>query len=103
MMNHRQAIREVARHFPDLTQRQIAEVFEVLVEVWRAELAQPGAEVVIRDFGKLTVEVQWMKNSGAVRTQMGSTAPDRLMRLYFRFRPTPGLRADIEQLIKEGT
>lgn len=102
-MNHRQVIREVARRFPDLTQRQIAEVLEVLVEVWCAELAQPGGEIVVRDFGKLTVEVQRMKNGGAVRTQMGSAAPERLTRLYFRFRPTPGLRADIEQLIKEGT
>ncbi len=102
-MNHRQVIREVAGRFPDLTQHQIAEVLDVLIEVWRAELAQPGGEVVIRDFGKLTVEVQHMRNAGAVRTQMGSAAPDRLTRLYFRFRPTPGLRADIEQLMKEVT
>lgn len=102
-MNHRQVIKQVARRFPNLTQLEIAEVLEVLVEVWRAELEQPGGEVVIRDFGKLTVEVQRMKNGGAVRTQMGSAAPERLTRLYFRFRPTPGLRADIEPLIKEGT
>ncbi|MFQ3659293.1 MAG: HU family DNA-binding protein [Anaerolineae bacterium] len=102
-MNHRQVIKQVARCFPDLTQHQIAEVLEVLVEVWRAELAQPGGEVVIRDFGRLTVEVQHMRNAGAVRTQMGSAAPEHLTRLYFRFRPTPGLRADIEQLIKEVT
>jgi len=102
-VNHREVIREVAGRFPNLTQHQIAEVLEVLVEVWRDELAQPGGEVVIRDFGRLTVEVQRMRNSGAVRTQMGSAAPDHLTRLYFRFRPTPGLRADIEQLTKEGT
>jgi nucleoid DNA-binding protein len=101
-MNHRQVIKQVARRFPDLTQHQIAEVIDVLVEVWRAELAQPGGEVVIRDFGKLTVEVQHMRNAGAVRTQMGSAAPERLTRLYFRFRPTPRLRTDIEQLMKEG-
>jgi len=101
-MNHRQVIKQVARRFPDLTQRQIAEVLDVLVEVWRAEMAQPGGEVVIRDFGKLTVEVQHMRNAGAVRMQMGSAAPERLTRLYFRFRPTPGLRADIEKLMKEG-
>jgi len=101
-MSHREVIKQVARRFPDLTQQQIAEVLDVLVEVWRAELAQPSGEVFIRDFGKLTVEVQRMKNGGAVRTQMGSAAPERLTRLYFRFRPTPGLRADIEQLMKEG-
>lgn len=101
MMNHREVIKQVARRFPDLTQRQIAEVLDVLVEVWSAALAQSD-DVVIRDFGRLTVEVQRMKNGGAVRTQMGSGAPDRLTRLYFRFRPTPGLRADIEKLMKEG-
>ncbi len=100
-MSHREVIKQVAQRFPDLTQRQIADVLDVLVEVWSAALAQYD-DVVIRDFGKLTVEVQRMKNGGAVRTQMGSAAPERLTRLYFRFRPTPELRADIEQLIKEG-
>jgi nucleoid DNA-binding protein len=100
-LSHREVIKQVARRFPDLTQRQIAEVLEVLVEVWRAALAQSD-DVMIRDFGRLTVEVQRMKNSGAIRAHMGSGAPDSLTRLYFRFRPTPGLRADIEHLMKEG-
>ena len=51
-MRHREVIKQVARRFPDLTQHQIAEVLDVLVEVWRAELAQSGGEVVIRDFGE---------------------------------------------------
>jgi len=101
-MNHRQLMSAVARRFPDLTQRQIADVLDVLVEVWRAELAQPGGEVVIRDFGKLTVEVQRMRNAGIVRAHMGGNAPDHLRRLYFRFRPTPGLREEVEQHLKEG-
>jgi len=100
-VNHRQVIREVAGRFPDLTQQQIAEVLEMLVEVWRAALAQSD-DVVIRDFGRLTVEVQHMRNSGAVLAQMGSSAPERLPRLYFRFYPTSELRDEIEQLMKEG-
>jgi len=100
-MNHRQLVSGIARRFPDLTQRQIGDVLDVLAEVCCAELALPGGEIVIRDLGRLTVEVQRMRSAGAVRTQMGSDAPDRLTRLYFRFRPTPGLRADIEQLMKE--
>jgi len=100
-MNHRQVIKQVARRFPDLTQHQLEDVLDVLVEVWRAELAQPGGEVVIRDFGKLMIEVQRMRSAGAVRAQMGRAAPDRLTRLYFRFRPTPGLREEIEQHLKE--
>ena len=101
-MNHRQLVSAVARRFPDLTQREIVDVLDVLVEVWRAELAQPSGEVVVRDFGKLTVEVQHIRASGVIRARLGSAAPDRLTRLYFRFRPTPGLRADIEHLMKEG-
>jgi len=100
-LTHRELVATVARRFPDLTQRQIEDVIEVMVEVWRAELAQPDGEIVIRDFGKLTIEVQHMRNEGAVRAQMGSAAPDRLTRLYFRFRPTPGLREEIEQHLKE--
>jgi nucleoid DNA-binding protein len=102
-VNHRQLVSAVARCFPDLTQRQIADVIAVLVEVWRAELVQPGGEIVIRDFGSLTVEVQRMKARGVIRERLGSAAPDRLTRLYFRFRPTLELRQDIESYFKEQT
>ena len=100
-VNHREVIKQVARRFPDLTQQQIAEVLEVLVEVWSVALAQSD-DVLIRDFGRLTVEVQRMKNSGAIRAQMGSAAPDRLTRLYFRFYPTVLLKAAVERDLKEG-
>lgn len=100
-MNHRQVIREVARRFPDLTQQQIADVLDVVVEVWSAALAQSD-EVAIRDFGRLTVEVQRMKNSGAIRAQMGGSAPEYLTRLYFRFHPVGRLRHRIEGYLKEG-
>lgn len=100
-MTHRQLVSTIARRFPDLTQRQIDDVLDVLAEVCRAELALPGGEVVIRNLGRLTVEVQQMRSAGAVRAQMGSAAPDSLTRLYFRFRPTPSLRAEIEAQFKE--
>lgn len=74
-MHHREVIKQVARRFPDLTQQQIAEVLEVLVEVWGVALAQSD-DVVIRDFGRLTVEVQRMKNSGVIRAQMGRVRQD---------------------------
>jgi nucleoid DNA-binding protein len=99
-MNHREVIKQAARRFPDLTQQQIADVLEVLVEVWSATLAQSD-DVVIRDFGRLTVEVQRMKTSGAIRAQMGSSAPERLARLYFRFYPVGRLRRWIERQFKE--
>jgi nucleoid DNA-binding protein len=100
-MIHRQLVSAVASRFPDLTQRQIEEVLEVLVELWRRELEQPGGEIIIRDFGKLTVDVQQMRNAGAVRAQMGSQAPEYLARLYFRFRPAPEVRAQVERHVKE--
>ena len=99
-MNHREVIKQAARRFPDLTQQQIADVLEVLVEVWSAALAQSD-DVVIRDFGRLTVEVQRMKTSGAIRAQMGINAPEYLTRLYFRFCPVGSLRRRIQQQRKE--
>ena len=99
-MNHRAVIRLVTRRFPNLTQQQIADVLDVLVEVWSAALAQSD-DVVIRDFGRLRVEVQRMKTSGAIRTQIGGGAPERLTRLYFRFYPVGNLRHRIEHDLKE--
>ncbi|MBK9748848.1 MAG: HU family DNA-binding protein [Chloroflexi bacterium] len=99
-MNHRQVIKQVARRFPDLTQRQIADVLDVLVEVWSAALAQSD-DAVIRDFGRLRVEVQRVKTSGAIQAQMGGSAPEHLMRLYFRFYPVGSLRRRIEGQFKE--
>jgi nucleoid DNA-binding protein len=99
-MHHRQVIRQVARRFPDLTQQQVKEVLEVLVEVWRAALAQRD-DVVIRDFGTLSVDVQQMRASGVVQAQMGSSALEHLTRLYVRFRPSVRLKAVIERTLEE--
>lgn len=100
-MNHRQLVSAAARRFPDLTQRQVEDVLDVLAELWSAALAR-GHEVMIRDFGTLVVEVQRMRNSGVVQAQIGDSAPEHLMRLYFRFRPTPQLKAAVERQLKEG-
>ena len=99
-MNHREVIRQAARRFPDLTQQQIAEVLDVLVEVWSAALAQ-SEDVVIRDFGRLTVEIQRMKNGGAIRAHMGGRAPENMTRLYVRFHRVGSLRRWIEGHLKE--
>jgi hypothetical protein len=100
-MNHRQLVSAIARRFPDLTQRQIDDVLDVFAELCWSELAQLDGEIIIRNLGRLTVEVQRMRSAGAVRAQMGSAAPDSLTRLYFRFRPTSSLRAEIEAQFKE--
>ncbi|MBK8027030.1 MAG: HU family DNA-binding protein [Chloroflexi bacterium] len=100
-MNHRQMIRAVARRFPDLTQRQVEEVLAVCVEVWREALAQPGGEVVLRDFGRLSVDVQRMRSGGIVRARMGTDTPERLTRLYFRFHPVGTFRTKVEESYRE--
>ncbi len=97
-MNHRQAVQAVAKRFPDLTQHQVEDILAVLVEVWSGALAK-SEEVVIRDFGTLGIEVQELRSSGVIR--MRSDAPDKLKRLYFRFRPSPGMRSLVERKVKE--
>lgn len=99
-MNHRQLVSAAARRFPDLTQRQVEDVLEVLVEVWSTALAHSD-EVMIRNLGTLRIEVQQMRNSGVIQAQMGGSAPEHLMRLYFRFRPTAQLKAAVERQLKE--
>ncbi|MBE2270211.1 MAG: HU family DNA-binding protein [Anaerolinea sp.] len=99
-MNHRQLVSAAARRFPDLTQRQVEDVLEVLVEVWSTALAHSD-EVMIRNLGTLRIEVQQMRNSGVIQAQMGSSSPEHLMRLYFRFRPTAQLKAAVERQLKE--
>ena len=96
-MNHRQTISRVARCFPDLTRQQIEEILKVLADVWTEELQRPNGEILLRGFGKLRIEVQHIRAAGVMK-QPGRTT---LRRLYFRFRPTPQLRAAIQTAIEE--
>jgi len=93
---HREVIAAVARRLPQHTRRDVAEVIEVLTEIWSDELAN-GGEVVLPGIGRLSIEVQAMKAGGAL-AQHG-----RLRRVYGRFRPTPGLKAKIEEVDFEQT
>ena len=95
-MYHREVIAAVARRLPQHTRRDVAEVIEVLTEIWSDELAN-GGEVVLPGIGRLSIEVQAMKAGGAL-AQHG-----RLRRVYGRFRPTPGLKAKIEEVDFEQT
>ena len=84
-MYHREVIAAVARRLPQHTRSDVAEVVEVLTEVWSDELTS-GGEVVLPDIGRLSIEVQVMQAGGAL-AQHG-----RLRRVYGRFRPTPSLK-----------
>lgn len=98
-MNHLQMVREIALRLPHLKRRDVAEVLEVMAELWLVELARPGATITVADLGKLLVEVQDMRSGGAVQRRMqaqrGSAASLTLKRIYVRFRPTGKLRAAI--------
>lgn len=95
-MNYRQTVTEISKRLPRLKRRDVAEVLEVMAELWLDELAQPGQTVTVADLGKLTVEVQTVRSGGAVGRRI-------LKRVYVRFRPTAKFRqAIITTYIEEG-
>lgn len=98
-MNHRQTITEISKRLPRLKRRDVAEVLEVMAELWLAELAQPGRTVTVADLGKLVVEVQTLRSAGAVRQRLqqrhDTRAPETFQRIYVRFRPTGKFRQAI--------
>jgi nucleoid DNA-binding protein len=93
-MYHREVIAAIARRLPHRTRRDVAEVVEVLTEVWLEELTN-GSEVIVPDIGRLHIEVQDMKAGGALAYQ------GRLRRVYGRFRPTQVLKEKIEEVMYE--
>ncbi len=95
-MYHRDVVASIARRLPGRTRRDVAEVVEVLTEVWTDELVK-GNEVIVPDIGRLKVEIQEMRAGGALG-QHG-----RLRRVYGRFRPTPSLKQLIEEVELEQT
>jgi hypothetical protein len=95
-MNYRKTIAEIARRLPHRSQREVAEVLDVLRDLWLTELAQPCKTVALFDLGTLSMEVQEMQTAGAVRQTLqdkfGSGYPDQIQRIYGRFRPSTVLR-----------
>ena len=106
-MNHSKTIQEISKRLPRLKRRDIAEVLEVMTELWCKTLSQPGQTVTIGNLGKLMIDVQDVKISGAIRQQLqqkhGSAAPKILKRVYVRFRPTAQFRQALQAAsIEEG-
>ena len=99
-MNHCQTIREISKRLPRLKRRDVAEVLEVMTELWLNELSQPGQTVTVADLGKLVVEVQNFHTGGTIQHRLqqkyGSQAPKTLKRIYVRFRPTAKFRKAIQ-------
>jgi nucleoid DNA-binding protein len=88
---HRDVIAKIARRLPHRTRRDVAEVVELLLEVWSEELIN-GSEVVLPDIGRLSIEVQDMTAGGAL------AAHGQLRRVYGRFRPTPALKTKLQEV-----
>ena len=87
-MNHRQTIAEISKRLPRLKRRDVAEVLEVMTELWLEELTQPGQTITVGELGKLAVEVQTVRSGGAVGRRT-------LRRVYVRFRPTGKFRQQV--------
>jgi nucleoid DNA-binding protein len=90
-MYHRNVIAKIARRLPHRTQRDVAEVVEILTEVWSEELMN-GKEIIVPDVGRLSTEVQNMQAGGALGKY------GRLRRIYGRFRPAPNLKQQIQEV-----
>jgi len=90
-MYHRDVIAKIARRLPHRTQRDVAEVVEILTEVWSEELLN-GEEIIVPDVGRLSIEVQDMQAGGALGKH------GRLRRVYGRFRPTPNMKKLIQEV-----
>ncbi|MBK8139247.1 MAG: hypothetical protein IPK52_26085 [Chloroflexi bacterium] len=99
-MKHRQFVQSIARRLPHVERHHVAEVLEVAAELWAEALQQPGAMVTMMNLGKLQVEAQQVKVSGAIRVRLqahyGGIAPETVGRLYYRFRPAGWLKALVE-------
>ena len=90
-MYHRNVIAKIARRLPHRTQRDVAEVVEILTEVWSEELLK-REEIIVPEIGRLRIEVQEMQ-AGGVLGKHG-----RLRRIYGRFRPTPNMKKQMQEV-----
>jgi nucleoid DNA-binding protein len=90
-MYHRDVIAKIARRLPHRTRRDVNEVVEVLTEIWCEELINER-EIIVPDIGRLSIDVQLMQAGGALIQQ------GQLRRVYGRFRPTPRLKQQIEEV-----
>lgn len=88
LVKHSEVIAEVARRLPHRTQRDVAEVVDLLTEIW-SDTLMDGDTVSIPSIGRLTLEVQMME-AGGVLKQHGT-----LCRIYGRFRPTERLKEQL--------
>lgn len=100
-MNTRETIAEIARRLPALRRRDVLEMFEVLAELWRVELARRDGEIHIAGLGTLYVETHDLKATGVIKERLlekyGRNAPQTVQRKVIRFRPSEALQTAMKQ------
>jgi len=104
-MSYRKTIAEIARRLPHRSRCEVAEVLDVLRDLWLAELTQPCKTIVLFDLGTLSIEVLEIPTAGAVRRTLqdkfGGDYPDLIQRIYGRFRPSAVLRRALAETHQE--
>jgi hypothetical protein len=104
-MSYRKTITEIARRLPHRSRCEVAEVLDVLRDLWLAELVQPCKTITLFDLGTLSIEVQELQTAGAVRQTLqdkwGDEYPDLIQRIYGRFRPSAILRRALAETRRE--
>lgn len=102
-MRYRQTVNEIARRLPHRTRAEVAEVLEVMGEIWLEALHKPGTRINVANLGRLHIQIQRVPCRGAVRRHFETKGevPEYLTRVYCRFDPMQPLQAVCDQLREE--
>ena len=99
-MHHDETVAAVARKLYRFSKKDVAEVLEVLTEIWQEHLLQLDAVIHIKGLGKLRIDEQQIATNVAVKRLLQTQqkeVPDTLARYYFRFYPSDKFK---QQLIE---
>ena len=106
-MFHDETVAAVARKLYRFSRRDVAEVLDVLIEVWQEVLLQPNAVIHIKGLGKLRVDEQEIATPESVKKLMVTQhkdVPATIKRYYFRFYPSDAFKQQLVEFrkVREG-
>jgi nucleoid DNA-binding protein len=99
-MHHDETVAAIDRKLYRFSKKDVAEVLEVLTEIWQEHLLQPDAVIHIKGLGRLRIDEQQIATNVAVKRLLEAQhkdVPDTLTRYYFRFYPSDKFK---QQLIE---
>jgi nucleoid DNA-binding protein len=102
-MHHDETIAAVARRLYRFSRRDVAEVLEVLVEVWQEALLQSDTAIHIKGLGKLRVDEQEIATPQSVKELLAAQykeVPMTIKRYYFRFSPSNAFKQRLVEFRK---